>query len=80
MSESSRLNSTVAEENTAGEPTPFDNVDVEEDVGRDGEAPSGETLTDEENAEIEKQVAEIVTAGGGRAADEEAFVDPMEVS
>lgn len=71
MSESSRLNSTVAADNTAAEPTPFDNVDVEEDVDRDGEAPSGQTLTDEETAEIEKQVAE---------SPDEAAVDPLEVN
>ena len=77
MSESSRPSGTVTGD-IAAEPTPFDNVDVEEDVGRDGAAPSGETLTDEEIAEIEKQIEEMVAAH--RGANENISVDPEDVS
>jgi hypothetical protein len=66
MSESSQPGA-LADDMTA-EPTPFDDVDVEQDVARDGEAPSGDTLTAEESAEIEKQVEEIVTSNRGRGA------------
>jgi hypothetical protein len=79
MSESSQPPGALTDD-TAAEPTPFEDVDVEEDVARDGEAPSGETLTDEEMAEIEKQVADIVTANRGRGAGEQVSVDPEDVN
>jgi hypothetical protein len=79
MSESNQPSGAPADDMTA-EPTPFDDVDVEEDVARDGEAPSGDTLTAEETAEIEKQVDEIVTSNRGRGAGEQISVDPQDVN
>jgi hypothetical protein len=58
----------------------FDGEDVEEGVEPGGEAPTDETLTYEETAEIEKQVAEITTAKAGRAPEDQVSVDPEEVS
>jgi hypothetical protein len=49
-------------------------------VARDGEAPSGDTLTAEESAEIEKQVEEIVTSNRGRGPGEQISVDPEDVN
>jgi hypothetical protein len=58
----------------------FEGEDVEEGVEPGGEAPTDETLTYEETAEIEKQVAEITTANAGKTPDEQVSVDPEEVS
>jgi hypothetical protein len=60
--------------------TPFEDVDVDQDLDRFGQAPSGSTLTAGEEEEIEKQVTEIMTANAGRGADEQVSVDPAEVN
>ncbi|HEV8172236.1 MAG TPA: hypothetical protein VGP91_01170 [Actinoplanes sp.] len=78
MSESSQPGALA--DDMMAEPTPFDDVDVEQDVARDGEAPSGDTLTAEETAEIEKQVEEIVTSNRGRGPGEQISVDPEDVN
>lgn len=59
---------------------PFDDVDVDADIGRDGRAPDGDTLTVEETEEIERQVAEITTANQSRGAAEQISVEPEDVS
>ena len=64
----------------ATDATPFEDVDVEEDIARDGEAPSGATLTSEENTAIEEQVAEIVNSNRGRGPGEQISVDPQDVN
>jgi hypothetical protein len=61
-------------------PTPFDNVDVEEDVPRDGTAPAGDELTEEEKADIDNQVTEIVTRNRERAPHEQVSVSPEDVN
>jgi hypothetical protein len=80
MSESTQPSSQLADDDMTAEPTPFDDVDVEQDVARDGEAPPGDTLTAEETAEIEKQVDEIVTSNRGRGPGEQISVDPQDVN
>lgn len=60
--------------------TPFQNVDVEADSAKDGMAPSGESPTDSESADIKKQVAEITAANELRAPGEKVSVSPGEVS
>lgn len=70
----------VPGEESDEEVSTFDEVDVEEGVEPGGEAPTGETLTDEEVAEIEKQVAEITRENVGRTPAEQVSVDPEEVS
>ena len=71
MSAPSRPSGTVT--GMATELTTFHNFDVEEGVEQAGEAPSGDTLTDEEILAIEDQVA---THGGAN----DASLDPEEVS
>jgi hypothetical protein len=61
-------------------PTPFDNVDVEEDVPRDGTAPAGDERAEEERADIENQVMEIVAGNRERAPHEQVSVSPEDVN
>jgi hypothetical protein len=70
----------VPGEESDEEVSTFDEEDVEEGVEPGEEAPTGQTLTDEELAEIEKQVAEITRANAGRTPEEQVSVDPEEVS
>lgn len=60
--------------------TPFEDVDVEKDVTADVRAPQGETLTDEEAADIASQVEQIEAANQGRGAGEQVSVAPEDVS
>ena len=60
--------------------TPFEDVDVEKDVERDGRPPDAAGLSDDEMREIDRQVAEIVTANQGRGAGEQVSVAAEDVS
>jgi hypothetical protein len=60
--------------------TLFEDVDVDQDLDRDGEAPSGDTLTAAEDEAIDKQRTEIMTANVGRGPAEQVSVDEAEVN
>jgi hypothetical protein len=48
--------------NEPADPTPFDDVDVDEDVPADGVAPDGTTITPAEAADIAQQAATLSEA------------------
>jgi hypothetical protein len=50
------------------DPTPFDDVDVDEDVATDGEAPQGTTITPDEAADIAQQAAALPPAALAEAS------------
>ena len=60
--------------------TPFDDVDVDADVGRDGKAPGGTALTKGESGDINRQVAEIIAANRNRGPGEQVSVSPEDVN
>src|SRR3954453_5463180 len=51
--------------------TPFENVDVDQDVDRDGRAPSRGPLTAAEDKAIDNQITEIVATNAGREPAEQ---------
>jgi hypothetical protein len=59
---------------------PFDGVDIDADIGRDGRAPDDDTLTEDETADIERQVAEITATNRTRDTAEQVSIDPEDVS
>lgn len=69
----------VADDTAAADATPFV-FDVDQDLVRDGEAPSGSALTDEEVAAIEQQVQQIIASNAGRPSGQQISVDPDEVN
>jgi len=60
--------------------TPFDGVDVEQDVTPQTRAPEGETLTEEEVADIAGQVQQIEADNVSGAAEDQVSVAPEDVS
>lgn len=56
---------------TDQDPTTFDDVDVDEDISRYGEAPDGDSLTEAEAADIQQQLDSLPVRAG---------VDPEEVN
>jgi hypothetical protein len=65
----------VAEDSTAVEVTLFE-VDVDDTLDRDGEAPSAPILGVEEGADIEQQAAALEAANAGRPPGEQISTDP----
>ena len=62
------------------DPTPFDDVDVDDEVATVGLAPEGEELTEDESVEIGNQVTAINLSNQTRAPDEQISLDPAEVN
>ena len=60
--------------------TPFDDVDVDHDVERDGLAPEGGNLTEAETGAIDDQVAEITAVNQNRTPVEQISVAAEDVS
>jgi hypothetical protein len=56
---------------------PVDGVDVEEMVGRDGEAPEGTTLTDAERADLEAQAAAFKAANAQLPPAQQVSLDEV---
>ncbi len=56
---------------------PVEGVDVDESVGRDGEAPEGTTLTDAERADLEAQAAAFKAANAQLPPEQQVSLDQV---
>lgn len=65
---------------TDADATPFEDVDVEQDVTADVRASEAEALSAEEVADIATQVHQIEAANQSRGADERVSTAPEDVS
>ena len=63
-----------------GAATPFEDVDVDHDVARDGPAPEGGDLTSAETDAIDEQIAEITAVNQNRTPGEQISIAAEDVS
>jgi len=71
---------TQSDTPTNGVATPFDAVDVDEDVPEHGLAPEDPALTDAETAMITEQVEGITAANLSRTPQDQISVSPEDVN
>src|SRR3954468_13631807 len=58
--------------------TTFEDVNIDEDLSQDGQAPVGNTLTEDEETATDHLIEEIEIANAGRGPAEKVSIDPAE--